>query len=195
MRCEDARAFISREADGELRDEQKAAARQHVEQCPDCARFLAHCRALQCAIEGSVVDAPSRLYWAGFSKRLSEQATTWVNSTVARMRLYRLVACAAAAACFVLLIGLVAERSLTRRLEAQIARSVASGFEPGAEPQGLVPATPLAAATSQQGLAEQAEAFRLVGDYFQGELAWMVQDGSQSELGLTGRPDAPGEER
>ena len=184
MRCEDARLHISREIDGEPSGKQRDAAEQHVEACGDCARFAVQSQRLQCLIRDSSVQAPDSEYWTRLSARAAGAASGELRRSSARLRLYRPVSYLAAAACAVLVVVVVLQQCRIGDLRTRIERVSPRGPGPEKGAHDLAAAAGLFRAAPQQALAEQAVAFQILADYFEGGLRWVVQDGSQAELGV-----------
>ncbi len=185
MRCEDARVHISREIDGELPAGKREAMQRHVEQCADCARFAEQCRAIGSLMADSEVHAPDAAYRAELLRRVREAAAEQAGRKELRPRAQRVLSYLAAAACVLLFVCVVIQQGRIAHLRAEISHLRTIGAGPVVELQDFG-AIARVSAVLPVGVPEQAEAFRMLSDYFQGGLKWLVQDGRQSELGVAG---------
>jgi len=186
MKCKEAQVCISRDVDGELREQERAVLQKHLAQCHECSRFAERCRQMQRLISEQAVPMPEGAYWTELWQRITEQHASHEGGRhAARTRFYRILLPVAAAACLVLAVGMIVQHSgITRlRTEVETLRAAGRGLDTG--PWGLESVTRLVAPAQGKALAEQLQAFHLVNDYFGGGLQWMVQDGAQSELGLS----------
>ncbi len=192
MRCRNARILISRGIDEELPIADNASVQRHLEKCPDCARYAERCRALQRLIGQSVAPAADSSYWAELSARVAAAAAQDGTQTAPGLRLHRLISCLAAAACFVLFVMLLGARSRVAQLRRETARSALTSTTSETDPYGFDTSAVLISHAQQPGPTEQKAAFEALGDYYQGELSWMVQDGAQTALGVSVYPSATG---
>lgn len=192
MRCEEARLRISREVDGELSSEERDAVRGHVEKCAECARFARQCREMQRLVSESSVPVPDRPYWEGLLTRVEKAAAPEPGRNVVPLRRSRILAYAAAAACVVLLVGLALQQGRMAGLREELERARASGAESAAGDYDLRQMSRFVKGVPLGALAEQAEVFVVLDDYLQGGLRWVVQDGRQTELGMSGDAFAAG---
>jgi len=192
MRCENARTHISREVDGELPSKQRDAVRQHVEGCADCARFARRCLEMQRLVKEPLAEIPDRSYWDGLLARVERAMEQGAGRSAVRARTLQVLAYAAAAACLVLLAAVALQRTSSVGLRAELVRLKAGGTASPAGDYDLRQMARFVEGPAQSALAEQAQAFRILDDYLQGGLRWVVQDGSQTELGMSGDFSATG---
>ncbi len=190
MRCRNARILISRGIDGKLPMADNASVQRHLEKCPDCAHYAERCRALQRLIGQSVAPAADRSYWAELSARVAVAAAQDGAQTAPGLRLSRLISCLAAGACLILFVMLLGERSRVAQLRRETARGALTSTTTTTDLYGFDTSAVLISHAQQPEPTEQRAAFEALGDYYQGELGWMVQDGAQTALGVSVYPSA-----
>jgi hypothetical protein len=142
---------------------------------------------MQRLMKKSSVPVPDPLYWEGLSEQAEDALPQKPGRNAVRLRPIRILTYAAAAACLVLLAGVAGwQRSRILGLTAEVAHLKASGD--GSERDGyeLGEMARFMKSVPQSAVAEQAEAFHVLDDYLQGSLRWVVQDGEQTELGMSG---------
>lgn len=185
MRCEEARELISRDVDGELPGDRRAELEQHVKSCGDCARFAEDCRKLQSAMRASPVPMPDERYWNALPARAAQSAAAQSKRGEGRVRLLRMSWYVAAAAGLLLVIGVVTQQSQINDLRAQVAQLRIAEAKPQPnvfDPQTVTCPVPHVPVTA---LREQEAVFNDLAPYFQGGLKWMVEDGSQADVGVS----------
>ncbi len=185
MRCEEARECISRDLDRELPVERSAELEQHLKDCTECARITEDFRRLQSAMLASPAPAPESGYWDTLLTRVAQSAASQAKREHSRWRLFRSLSFAAAAASVLLAVGIVAQQSRIKGLQSQVAQLRSA--------QALIPAAEFAKlsaqcsmpAVSTASLREQQAVFGDLSQYYQGNLKWLVEDGSQTDVGVS----------
>ena len=192
MQCEEARECISRQLDFELPGERRAELEQHMKSCEACARFAEESRKLHDAMRAAPTPVAAEGYWNGLLARMTQSATTQANRQQRRLTVFRTLWYVAAAASLLLIVGVVAQQGSIASLRGQVAQlnavpppSPAGAFDPFSAP---CPAPTVSTAA----LKEQEAVFGDLSHYFQGGLKWIVEDGSQTDMGVSEEAPAQG---
>jgi putative zinc finger protein len=182
MRCEDAQQYLSQQLDGELPSDLRSPLAEHVAGCPACQGLRDRVQTLDQFLGDAPVPSLDETYWAKLTNQTLGQAAKESGARGRGPRLFRVLSYVSVAASVALLAGLVVQQQWIARLQTEVRQL---GARPEAlRPSGVGPTLRLASQAGSALAAEQTEAFGVLGEYFRGDLKWMVQDGSQAELGL-----------
>ncbi len=194
MKCEDREILISREIDGELDSRRRAELEEHINQCPRCAEFARRLRLIHDAAREIEAEEPDPGYWRELDERLKVTAESEVVSSMGTRRSPWALAVSAVAAVLILSIAVWILCVQNRELQAELA-AAGKGEEDqgsGAPSWAVYELSDLVKPTPVRAVREQAQAFSQLSDYFRGGLTWFVQDGEQSELGLSNAMESTG---
>ena len=184
MNCEETSKLVSQSLDLELAESEDAAVRAHLARCPACAKQERQQRA--------IFDAMRARQSAALPAERVESAVAEFRRRVAHERsrpvgvAFRVMALAAMLLMAVGIVwlarGLRTAQSESRALAGQLAQAQVK------PPVAKAPPMSAMVVPSEKALAEQVQAFRATYDYLDGALRWMVSDGVEVQLGLSGNP-------
>jgi len=184
VNCEETSKLISQSLDLELSEGEKAVVCEHLAQCPACAKQERRQRALHAAMTARRPAAlPAERVEsavAEFRRRVAHERPRRVAVT------FRVMALAAMLMMAVGIVWMARDLSSARSESLKLADQLALAQ---ARP-AVVKTTPASAmiTPSEQMVAEQVQAFRATYDYLDGSLRWMVSDGGEVQIGLSGSP-------
>jgi len=186
MNCEETSKLISQSLDLELGESEKAALCDHVAQCASCAQQERQVRALHAAMTDRQTAAlPAERVEAAiveFRRRMAHEQPRRAGLT------FRIMALAAMLMMAVGIIWLARDLRLARFESLKLSDQLAQARSKPAAAKAI--ALQATIVPSEKLIAEQVQAFRATYDYLDGSLRWMVSDGEEVQLGMSGSPVA-----
>ena len=183
MDCREMSALVSRSVDGELDAAEEKVLREHLAGCASCAEMERRERAIGAAMSARRAALPPAAVEAAvgaFRERMRHEK---------ELRVQRLFRWAALAATVLLTLGIVAQAVTIRaaRKEARsLAMELAAVRAAARQTSGAAQDAAALINPTETAVAEQVQAFRATYDYLNGTLRWMVSDGSEVQLGMSG---------